>query len=52
MIRLDYHLCSEGLYQVSDFLDNLDKTGNLELCRPVVSLSRGEKSREEEDRLN
>lgn len=52
MIRLDYHLCSGGLYQVSDFLDNPDKTGDLEFRQPVVSLSRGEESGEEEDGLN
>lgn len=52
MIRLDYHLYMGRLYQVFDFLDNPDKTGNFEFRRPVVSLSRGEESGEKEDGLN
>lgn len=52
MICLDYHLYLGRLYQVSNFLDNLDKTGNLEFYRPIVSFSRSEESGEKENGLN
>lgn len=52
MILLNYHLCPADFYQIPNFFDNSDKTGNLKYYWPVISLDCNEKLRRKEYMLN
>lgn len=52
MILLRYHLCLTDFYQIPNFFDNSDKTGNLKYYWPVISLNCNEKLRRKEYVLN